>query len=249
MGSAELAGSQNQRAMLYSLSLATESTADVLAQLGICSSRNSSRAASGTVTERFLRGASVTVPEATTAEETTAEATTAEETTAELAGSQNQRAVPYNPLLATDCTADTVTADAERTERGETPVAGKPWYCYLLISTTGNTYIGATVDPDRRLRQHNKELVGGARRTGQAVASGERWERVCKVSGFPDNHAALQFEWRWKRLSCKKIYARKTPIERRIAGLHELLSLDRPTSRATPYSLYGGGGPQVMWET
>jgi structure-specific endonuclease subunit SLX1 len=225
VGSAELAGSQNQRAMLYSLSLATESTADVLAQLGICSSRNSSRAASGTVTERFLRGASVTVPEATTAEETTAEATTAEATT-----------------------ADTVTADAERTERGETPVAGKPWYCYLLISTTGNTYIGATVDPDRRLRQHNKELVGGARRTGQAVASGERWDRVCKVSGFPDNHAALQFEWRWKRLSCKKVYARKTPIERRIAGLQELLALDRPTSRAAPYSSYGGGGPRVGWE-
>jgi predicted GIY-YIG superfamily endonuclease len=125
---------------------------------------------------------------------------------------------------------------------------GKPWYCYLLISTSGNTYIGATVDPDRRLRQHNKELVGGARRTGAVVAAGERWERVCKVAGFPDNHAALQFEWRWKRLSCKKVYAHKTPIERRLAGLHELLGLDRPTSRAQPYSSYRGGGPRVEWE-
>jgi predicted GIY-YIG superfamily endonuclease len=166
--------------------------------------------------------------------------------------------------------AEGLTGGAERTERGEargaglglegTPVTatpasadvataeGKPWYCYLLISTSGNTYIGATVDPDRRLRQHNKELVGGARRTGQAVASGERWERVCKVAGFPDNHAALQFEWRWKRLSCKKIYSSRTPIERRIAGLQELLALDRPTSRAQPYSLYRGGGAQVEWE-
>lgn len=186
---------------------ASSASADVLVQLGICSS------ASGAVTELFQRSASVTAPEA---------------------------------LLQSEATAD---ADAERTEREETPVVGKPWFCYLLISTTGNTYIGATVDPDRRLRQHNKELVGGARRTTGAVAAGERWDRVCKVSGFPDNHAALQFEWRWKRLSCKKIYARKTPIERRIAGLHELLSLDRPTSRATPYSLYGGGGPRVEWET
>jgi structure-specific endonuclease subunit SLX1 len=209
--SAELAGSVNQRAMLYSLSLATESTADVLVQLGICSS------APGTVTEAPRRDRSAAVPEATTAEATTEEAATAE-------------------------------ADTERTEREEAPTVGKPWFCYLLISTTGNTYIGATVDPDRRLRQHNKELVGGARRTGQAVASGERWDRVCKVSGFPDNHAALQFEWRWKRLSCKKVYRHKTPIERRIAGLHELLALDRPTSRAQPYSSYGGGGPRVVWE-
>ena len=142
-------------------------------------------------------------------------------------------------LEGTPVTADVASADVTE---------GKPWYCYLLISTSGNTYIGATVDPDRRLRQHNKELVGGARRTGHAVASGERWERVCKVAGFPDNHAALQFEWRWKRLSCKKIYSGKTPIERRIAGLHELLALDRPTSRAQPYSLYRGGGAQVEWE-
>jgi predicted GIY-YIG superfamily endonuclease len=130
----------------------------------------------------------------------------------------------------------------------ETVTPLKPWYCYLLVSTSGQTYIGATVDPDRRLRQHNKELVGGARRTGAAVATGETWRRLCKVSGFPDNHAALQFEWRWKRLSCKKIYAGRTPVERRIAGLYELMALDRPTSRAVAYATYEGGGVRVEWE-
>jgi predicted GIY-YIG superfamily endonuclease len=124
----------------------------------------------------------------------------------------------------------------------------KPWFCYLLVSTTGQTYIGATVDPDRRLRQHNKELVGGARRTATAVVMGEVWRRMCKVSGFPDKHAALQFEWRWKRLSCKKMYSGITPVERRIGALYELIGLERPTSRAIAYMEYEGGGVRVEWE-
>jgi predicted GIY-YIG superfamily endonuclease len=124
----------------------------------------------------------------------------------------------------------------------------KPWFCYLLVSKSGQTYIGATVDPDRRLRQHNGGLAGGARRTSAAAAAGDTWERLCKVSGFPDKHAALQFEWRWKRLSCKKVYAALTPVERRVAGLYELIGLDRPTSRAAAFAEYEGGGVVVGWE-
>ena len=35
-------------------------------------------------------------------------------------------------------------------------------YCYMLYTDKNQTYIGATIDPDRRLRQHNKEISGGA---------------------------------------------------------------------------------------
>lgn len=139
--------------------------------------------------------------------------------------------------------------EVEEMEEGAAAAAAKPWFCYLLVSKSGQTYIGATVDPDRRLRQHNKELVGGARRTGARAAVGDTWTRLCKVSGFPDKHAALQFEWRWKRLSCKKVYAAMTPVERRVAGLYELIGLDRPTSRAAAYATYAGGGVVVGWET
>ena len=76
-------------------------------------------------------------------------------------------------------------------------------YVYLLVSTSGNTYVGATVDLNRRLRQHNKEIKGGAHATGIKVAQGETWIRAAHVSGFPDWQAALQFEWRWKQLSRK----------------------------------------------
>ncbi|GET89232.1 hypothetical protein, conserved [Leishmania tarentolae] len=70
---------------------------------------------------------------------------------------------------------------------------------YLLTSLDphceGDFYIGYTVNPLRRLRQHNGELVNGARRTSRR---GRPWTIVCCVSGFPDDRAALKFEWCWQ---------------------------------------------------
>jgi structure-specific endonuclease subunit SLX1 len=109
-------------------------------------------------------------------------------------------------------------------------------YVYLLESSTGATYIGATIDLDRRLRQHNKEIKGGAHATGSRVARGEIWERVGYVSGFPDWQAALQFEWRWKNLSRTKAFRNiKKPLDRRLAALNRLLSLAKSTEKATPF--------------
>jgi structure-specific endonuclease subunit SLX1 len=108
-------------------------------------------------------------------------------------------------------------------------------YVYLLVSTNGNTYVGATVDLNRRLRQHNKEIKGGAHATGAKVASGETWVRAAHVSGFPDWQAALQFEWRWKQLS-RKLSINMVPLERRICALKMLLELPQSTKKAIPYS-------------
>lgn len=108
-------------------------------------------------------------------------------------------------------------------------------FVYLLVSTSGSTYVGATVDLDRRLRQHNKEIKGGAHATGAKVAQGESWTRAAHVSGFPDWPAALQFEWRWKQLT-RKITISVHPLHRRMIALKQLLALDRPTSKAKLYS-------------
>ncbi len=70
-------------------------------------------------------------------------------------------------------------------------------YCYLLATESEKTYVGATVDIDRRLRQHNKEISGGARATGIRVAQGEIWNRICYISGIPEWKSALQIEWKW----------------------------------------------------
>jgi structure-specific endonuclease subunit SLX1 len=110
----------------------------------------------------------------------------------------------------------------------------KPCFVYLLICSNGSTYIGATMDLERRLRQHNKEISGGAVATGRLVSQGETWQRAAYVSGFPDWQAALQFEWRWKQIS-RKLSMKQKPIERRLDALNVLLGLERPTSKAKAY--------------
>jgi structure-specific endonuclease subunit SLX1 len=120
-------------------------------------------------------------------------------------------------------------------------------FVYLLESTSNATYVGATVDLERRLRQHNKELAGGAHATSAKVSKGETWERVCHVSGFPDWQAALQFEWRWKQLS-RKLPHNLFPLQRRMMALRTLLSLERPTTKALAYTEWPAP-PQVHLES
>lgn len=111
----------------------------------------------------------------------------------------------------------------------------KPSYVYLLVSTNNNTYVGATVDLDHRLRQHNGEIKGGAWATTSKVKQGEKWSRACYVSGFPDWRATLQFEWRWKQLS-RQLSKNMLPLERRMIALQKLLSLDSSTTLAVPFN-------------
>lgn len=122
----------------------------------------------------------------------------------------------------------------------------KPSFVYLLQSTSGNTYVGATMDVNRRLRQHNKEIKGGAYATGAKVNNGEIWQRVCYVKNFPDWKSALQFEWRWKQIS-RTMNMHILPVERRINALDKLLSLDRPTTKAIMYSEWNIP-PEIVWE-
>jgi structure-specific endonuclease subunit SLX1 len=108
-------------------------------------------------------------------------------------------------------------------------------YVYLLLSSDNATYVGATVDLNKRLRQHNKEIKGGAHATSVKVLKGEVWVRAVHVSGFPNWQAALQFEWRWKHLSTQ-LSSKLLPLERRMVALKNLLNLERPTSKALAYS-------------
>ncbi len=103
------------------------------------------------------------------------------------------------------------------------------------MCTDNATYVGATVDLNRRLRQHNGEIKGGAHATTSKVKKGKTWKRVCHVSGFPDWNATLQFEWRWKQIS-RKLEKNMFPLERRMKALHQLLCLEQPTTKAKKYT-------------
>ncbi|CAL0332629.1 unnamed protein product [Lupinus luteus] len=81
--------------------------------------------------------------------------------------------------------------------------------CYLLTSLNPHhkrsTYIGFTVNPQRRIRQHNGEIGAGAFRTKKK----KPWEMVVCIYGFPTNVFALQFEWAWQH-PAKSLAVRKT---------------------------------------
>ncbi len=122
-------------------------------------------------------------------------------------------------------------------------------YCYLLYNDNNTTYVGATKDVDKRLRQHNGELVGGARATSIQVHKGFVWRRACYISNIPDWRSALQIEWRWKQIGRTQFKHIRDPLERRLWALKMLLSLDKPTSSAVPYAEYENGLPLIIWES
>ena len=129
------------------------------------------------------------------------------------------------------------------------------FFVYLLQCSDNSTYVGATVDLEHRLRQHNKEIKGGAVATSKKVSAGHIWKRVCHVRGFPDWNSALQFEWAFKYYS-RKFVKKMNPMERRMRGLHAIMNMEKPTSKAMPYHEYNNGledddgipGPKIVWE-
>lgn len=132
---------------------------------------------------------------------------------------------------------------------------------------SGHTYIGYTVDPNRRIKQHNSgSHAGGAWRTSGRGP----WEMVLIIHGFPNTISALRFEWAWQHPEkCRRL--REVPVAKRrsesafqyrwrmvchmlhsgpwnrlaltVRWLKQDLMLDFPTDLAPPLHMHVAFGP------
>ena len=100
------------------------------------------------------------------------------------------------------------------------------WYCYVLISKDKkHTYIGATNNIDRRLRQHNGIIKGGAKYTRKW----RPWEHLC-IIGPIDKINCLRLEWRLKRCKCvnsNRLRINTGGIKRKVENIYQVLNLKK----------------------
>jgi len=95
---------------------------------------------------------------------------------------------------------------------------------YLLYNTSNNnTYVGITNNQQRRLRQHNGELVGGAKYTSAKKGIGlwkfYGWIKA-KDNLILEKIRSLKLEYRVKYFSRKST---GTPIEKRLKAINKIL--------------------------
>ena len=98
------------------------------------------------------------------------------------------------------------------------------WFFYL-IKNNNCTYAGVSPTPDKRLRQHNGEIKGGAKYT---TSKGPGWEHICLIGGFQDKIQSMQFEWAVKHFPPRDAGG----VENRIKKMLMVCNKERWTSKA-----------------
>lgn len=95
-------------------------------------------------------------------------------------------------------------------------------YCYMIVSKKNNiivaNYIGMTVNPSRRIRQHNSIIKGGAKATKKY----NNWEFLFIIQGFKNKNETYSCEWKLKHPNNK--YSSK--ITNRLLGIIELFKIN-----------------------
>ena len=69
-------------------------------------------------------------------------------------------------------------------------------YLVYILRSHNSSYIGMTNNFERRWKQHNGFLKGGAKYTKRY----NDWTPICIIDGFQTKKEAMQCEWRLKRV-------------------------------------------------
>lgn len=107
------------------------------------------------------------------------------------------------------------------------------FYCYILCNSnekySNHTYVGFTKCPPRRIRQHNRELTGGAKATQKGAGT---WCFMALITNFKTQSNALSCEWKLKHVDSKRRKNKKySGIDGKIRALNEVLCLGRWTEK------------------
>ena len=104
--------------------------------------------------------------------------------------------------------------------------------CYILCSENENfinhTYNGYTNNLQRRIRQHNGDIKGGAKSTHNKGP----WRYYCIITGFEDNIEALQMEWKLRTIKGRRRPSKYNKPIGRIKGLNCILQNEYFTSNS-----------------
>jgi predicted GIY-YIG superfamily endonuclease len=100
-------------------------------------------------------------------------------------------------------------------------------YLVYVLGNGKRTYVGCTNNFTRRLRQHNGELVGGAK----ATRGKGPWRAMLHITGFQSNIQALQFEFMVHHARPQQLYSEER-IPRQAAQLHHVLRKERWTTKS-----------------
>ena len=110
-----------------------------------------------------------------------------------------------------------------------------PHFCYILHNDKNNkTYNGYTNNLERRLRQHNMEIKGGAKyTTREVVKNAVTWRYLCVVTSPSEDFTkqkALSLEWHIKYPDNKRSRSKHfNSPEGRIRGMELALQNEKFT--------------------
>ncbi|KAL6285782.1 hypothetical protein ACE6H2_010172 [Prunus campanulata] len=91
-----------------------------------------------------------------------------------------------------------------------------------------------TVNPRRRIRQHDGEIAQGAWRTKRK----HPWETVLCIYGFPTNVSALQFGWAWQHPTVSKGVRQAAASFKSLGGLVSKIKLAYTMLTLPPWQRY-----------